>query len=68
MSAQMGLGNAIALISIGTLLITAVFVFIALLVVPGDIEALRVQMRERARHFESKAATVPTRSAAADEV
>lgn len=57
LSTGMGLGAAIALVSVSTLLITALFVLWALAVVPPDIAALRHEMAERAQRIEASTAT-----------
>jgi len=48
LSTTMGLNDAIMLISIGTLVITALFLLVAVILVPHDVETLRREMRERA--------------------
>lgn len=48
LSTQIGLSTAILVVSVSTLALTALFLLIAVLVVPDDVEALRQEMRARA--------------------
>lgn len=48
LSTEIGLSSAILLIGVGTLEICAVFLLVAVLLIPQDVEALRQEMRARA--------------------
>ena len=48
-SASVGLSNAIGYISVGTLVVCGLFLVVAVMLLPKDIEALRQEMHERAK-------------------